>query len=85
MIKIASYVITIIEKGKGKRFCLTAVFPSKIKKQIEWVINKLPRTIENTILLVYEKRRNEAVIFLNGERVAIISKTKKMVEKINVV
>ena len=48
---------------------------NKIKKQAEWVINKLLSwTIENTvILLVYEKKKDEAKIYLNGKRVATIS------------
>jgi len=65
----------------------------KVKKQAEWIINKLLSwTIENTvILLVYKKKKNEAKIYLNGERVATISKevssfdwplTKEEIEKL---
>ena len=65
----------------------------KVKKQAEWIINKLLSwTIENTvILLVYEKKKDEAKIYLNGERVATISEevssfgwplTKEEIEKL---
>jgi len=48
---------------------------NKVRKQVKWVIDKsLLWTIENTIiLLIYEKKKNEAKIYLNGKKIATIS------------
>jgi len=42
----------------------------KVKKQVEWVINKLLSQANGdaVILLVYEKEENEARIYQNGEK-----------------
>ena len=47
----------------------------KVKKQVEWVINKLLSQANGdaVILLVYEKEENEVRIYQNGEKVATIS------------
>jgi len=47
----------------------------KVKKQVEWVVDKLLSQFEESIIVcvIYEKRKNEARIYLDGEKVATIS------------
>ena len=65
----------------------------KVKKQAEWAISKLLSQTNGdaVILLAYEKKKNEARIYLNGEKVATISEeassfgwplTKEEIEKL---
>jgi len=77
-----------IKERKGEK-----PMTDKVKKQVEWVVDKLLSwTIENTIILVvYEKKKKEAKIYLNSEKVATISEevssfgwplTKEEIEKL---
>jgi len=47
----------------------------KVKKQVEWVVNKLLSQANESIVLcvIYNKTKNEAKIYLDGEKVATIS------------
>jgi len=55
----------------GRRISMT----DKVKKQVEWVVNKLLSQANESIVLcvIYVKRKNEARIYLDGEKVATIS------------
>jgi len=47
----------------------------KIKKTVEWLIGELLANTDENIMIsvVYDKYKNEARIYLNGERIATIS------------
>lgn len=48
---------------------------NKVKKQVEWVVDKLLSQFNESIIVcvIYEKRKNEARIYLDGKKVATIS------------
>ena len=51
----------------------------KIKKQVEWTVNKLLLMANRSVVLcvIYEEKKDEARIYLDGRKIATVSKKDK--------
>ena len=49
---------------------------NKVKEQIKWLIGELLNNTSESIMVhvIYNKQKDEARIYLNGERIATLSK-----------